>query len=70
MTQHCRKIKLFRVHEAVRYLDDAITEGTMRQWIFHRRIDTVRVGGRVLVPQDALDNLVAAGRTTARKVGE
>ena len=70
MTERCRKMKLFRVREAVRYLDGAICEGTMRQWIFHRRIDTVRVGRRVLIPQDALDNLVVCGRTAARKVGE
>jgi excisionase family DNA binding protein len=63
----CRKSRLYRVREAVRYLDGAITEGTMRQWIFHRKISVVRIGARVCIPQDALDQILTTGRTEAQK---
>ena len=53
--------RLFRVPEAVAYLGGAVKAGTLRQWIWRRQIETVRLGGAVCIPQDALDKLIERG---------
>jgi excisionase family DNA binding protein len=46
-------------------LDHVITERTLRQWIFHGKIASVRIGGAVCVPTEALDALIERGRVSA-----
>lgn len=57
--KQCRdgKRKLLRVRAAVRYLDNVFAEKTLRQWIWLNKIETVRIGRTVCIPQDALDRL-------------
>jgi excisionase family DNA binding protein len=57
-----RKPRLLRIPDAVAYLDNVIKERTMRQWIFHGKIPSVRIGAAVCVPVEALDALIAEGR--------
>jgi len=57
-----RKRRLLRIPQAVEYLDGVITPGTLRQWVFHRKIESIRVGGAVCIPADALDKLIERGK--------
>jgi excisionase family DNA binding protein len=67
----CRAIKLkhkprlLRIPQAVEYLDGCITESTLRQWIFHRKIESVRIGSSVCVPVAVLDALIERGKVAA-----
>jgi excisionase family DNA binding protein len=63
MQKTCRK--LLRIREAVQYVDGVVTEKTFRQWIWKRKIETVRIGGTVCIPAEALDALIEAGRVPA-----
>jgi len=56
-----RKRRLLCIPAACEYLDGVITPGTMRQWVFHGKIESVRVGGAVCIPSDALDRLIKRG---------
>jgi len=49
--------KLYRIPQAKAYLNDAISEKTLRQWIFKRRIPFVRIGGAVCISEDVLEGL-------------
>lgn len=60
-----KKSKLFRFQEAARYLDGAITVGTLRQWVFYRKIPSIRVGRAVCIEQRALDDILERGRREA-----
>lgn len=52
--------QLLRVSEAAQLLN--VREGTIRAWIFRRRLAYVRVGNRsVRIPLDALEGLIAEG---------
>jgi excisionase family DNA binding protein len=57
--------KLFRVPAARDYLGGVITESTLRQWIWRRQIESVRVGRAVCIPQSALDELIERNTTPA-----
>jgi len=67
--KQCRKInrkpRLLRIPQAVAYLDHVIKERTMRQWIFHGKIESVRIGGAVCIPVEALDALIERGKALA-----
>jgi excisionase family DNA binding protein len=69
--KRCRAIKLkhkprlLRVPQAVEYLDGCVTESTLRQWIFHRKIESVRIGGSVCIPVAVLDALIERGKVSA-----
>jgi len=56
---------LFRIPQAVDYLGGAVKAATLRQWIWRRQIETVRLGGAVCIPQDALDKLIERGTVPA-----
>jgi excisionase family DNA binding protein len=60
--------RLFRIPAAYEYLGGAVKEATLRQWIWRRQIETVRIGRAVCIPQDALDKLIDDGTVPARKV--
>jgi excisionase family DNA binding protein len=60
-----RKRRLLRIPQAVEYLDRVIAEGTLRQWIFHGKIEVVRIGGAVCIPADALDELIERGKVAS-----
>jgi excisionase family DNA binding protein len=48
-----------------------LSERTIWQAIADHRLDTVRVGGRVLIPEESLRKFVGLGaRSAARKKGE
>lgn len=54
---------LLTVDEAARQL--TVKPGTIRSWILHRRIEFVRIGRSVRIPQLVVNRLIAAGRTEA-----
>jgi excisionase family DNA binding protein len=58
--------QLFRIPEAVGYLDGVVTVKTIRGWILRRQIDFVKLGGRVCIARDILDQLIERGRVPAR----
>lgn len=51
------------ITEAADYL--GVRPSTVRQWVWRRRIDTVRIGRLVRIPQAALDKIVEEGTTPA-----
>ena len=73
MPERCRKMnqsrkpRLLRIPGAVDYLDNVITKGTMRQWVYHGKIASVRVNGAVCIPVEALDALIERGRRKESK---
>ena len=52
--------KLYRVPQAVEYLGSVVTVSMLRNWILLRKIETVRIGRIVCIPEDALDKLIGA----------
>lgn len=66
MSSRCRTTKhkphLLRVPQAAAYLDNVITVRTLRQWIFAKKIESVRIGGAVCIPVHALDSLIERGK--------
>jgi len=57
--------KLFRIRQAREYLDRTIAEKTLRDWVWRRKIESVRVGRAVCIPQDALDKIIQRGTVPA-----
>ena len=57
--------RLLRVPEAVEYVGGCVKASTFRQWIWSRRIETVRIGRVVCIPADALDKLIERGTVPA-----
>jgi excisionase family DNA binding protein len=57
--------KLLRIPAAVEYMGGVVTAATIRQWIWRRKIETVRIGRVVCIPADALDAIIARGTTPA-----
>ena len=57
--------KLYRVPQAAEYLGGVVTISMLRNWVLRRKIETVRIGRAVCIPQDALDGLVERGTTPA-----
>jgi excisionase family DNA binding protein len=53
--------RLYRLPAAVEYLGGAIKLSTLRQWVWRRQIDVVRVGRIVCIPQEALDKIIEQG---------
>src|SRR5260370_33566392 len=50
-----------------------VAPGSIYVWIAAGKIDSIRVGGRIFIPVDALDNLIEqclAGKRLSRKAGE
>jgi hypothetical protein len=54
--------RLMRVPEAHRYLQMAhgvrLSEKTLRQWVFLRKVASTRVGGMVYIQAESLDEMV------------
>jgi hypothetical protein len=72
MQRNCRKQhrlrepqRLFRIPEAVGYLDNVVTAKTLRGWVLRKQIDIVKIGGRVTIPRSALDMLIERGHVPA-----
>jgi len=61
-TRRTQKPRLLRIPQAADYLDNVVTVGTLRAWIFQGKLDTVRVGGAVCIPVEALDRLIERGK--------
>jgi len=57
--------KLLRIKQAVDYMNGVVTEKTLRDWIWRRKIEVVRVGRCVCVSQDALDAVIQRGTVPA-----
>jgi excisionase family DNA binding protein len=51
------------VTDAADYL--GVRPATIRQWVWRRQIDTVRIGRCVRIPQEALDRIIERGTTPA-----
>lgn len=62
-----KKLTLLRIKQARAYLDGAVAEKTLRDWIWRRKIDSVRVGRAVCIPVQALDEIIARGTVCALK---
>jgi excisionase family DNA binding protein len=60
--------KFYSVPDASDYLGGVVKPATIRQWIWRRQIDTVRIGRRVAIPQEALDRIIERGSVPAREV--
>jgi excisionase family DNA binding protein len=59
----CRR--LLTVDEAPAYLDHVVKKATIRSWILKRKIDFIRLNGRIVIPSDALDAMLERGRVRA-----
>jgi excisionase family DNA binding protein len=57
--------KLLRIPQAVEYMNGVVTAATLRQWIWLRRIEVIRVGRAVCIPADALDAIIERGTMPA-----
>jgi excisionase family DNA binding protein len=57
--------KLLRIKQAVAYVNGVVTEKTLRDWIWRRKIEVVRVGRCVCVSEDALDAIIQRGTRPA-----
>lgn len=60
--------RLLRIPQAVEYMGGVIAPATIRQWIWLGKIEVVRIGRAVCIPQDALDALIDSGTVPARHV--
>lgn len=59
--------KLLNVSEAAERL--GLKPATIRKFIFERRIDVVRIGRRVSIPEDAIEKMIAEGYSPALSKG-
>jgi excisionase family DNA binding protein len=57
--------RLLRIPAAIDYLGGSIKPSTLRQWIWRRKIETIRIGTAVCIPQDALDRIIERGTVPA-----
>jgi excisionase family DNA binding protein len=57
--------KLLRLPQARDYLSGVVKLNTLRQWIWRREIEVVRVGRSVCIPQDVLDRIIQEGTLPA-----
>jgi len=64
-----RQRRLHRIPSAVEYLNGVISAKTLYQWVWRRKIDVVRIGGMVCIPEDALDRLIESNTTPALEDG-
>jgi excisionase family DNA binding protein len=55
--------KLLSVNEAAASL--GVSHYAIRQWIFHKQIEFVKVGFRVLIKQETIDKIIEAGTVQA-----
>ncbi len=53
------------VDESAQYL--GLQPSTLRRWIYERRFPVVKLGRRVLIRQEVLDDLIRKGERPARK---
>ena len=53
--------RLLRIKQAREYLNNVISEKTLRDWIWRKKVETVRVGRCVCICADSLDAIVAHG---------
>lgn len=44
-----------------------VKPSTIRQWVWRRQIDVVRIGRCVRIPQDACDRIIERGTTPAQE---
>jgi len=64
----CRtRRRLLRIPAAVRYIDNVVSLGTFRNWIWEGRIPVVRIGRNVCVRTDVLDELIEGRASISRK---
>jgi hypothetical protein len=54
--------RLMRVQEAHRYLKDVhglpVSEKTLRQWVFQRKVAITKIGGMLFIQVDSLDGMI------------
>ena len=62
MNQRSSQTRL-SIPDAAAYL--GVRPSTIRQWVWRRKIDTVRIGRCVRIPQAALDRVVERGTLPA-----
>jgi excisionase family DNA binding protein len=58
-----RAILQLTIQEAADYL--GVRPSTIRQWVWRRRIDVVRIGRCVRIPQEACDRIIERGTMPA-----
>jgi len=56
---------LLSVEEAAKYL--GLQASTLRRWLYERRIPSVKLGRRVLLRQEVLDDLIRKGERPAMR---
>lgn len=56
---------LMNVDESARYL--GLQPSTVRRWVWERRFPVVKLGRRVLIRQEVLDELIKRGERPARE---
>jgi excisionase family DNA binding protein len=47
-----------------------VSLSTWRGWVLHRKVDFVKVGGRVLIPQGGIAKMLADGYSPAKSPAE
>jgi hypothetical protein len=57
--------RLLRIPKAVEYMNGTLTAATLRQWIWLRKIESVRIGRAVCVNADELDKIIERGTRPA-----
>jgi hypothetical protein len=60
--------RLLRLPEARDYLNGAVKLSTLRQWVWLRKVEAIRVGKSVCIAQDTLDRIVQEGTLPALKL--
>lgn len=58
-----RAILRLTIQEAANYL--GVRPSTIRQWVWRRQIDVVRIGRCVRIPQEACDRIIERGTLPA-----
>jgi hypothetical protein len=61
MNKPCRKPdpkKLRTIPEATAYIGHKVCAGSLRLWIFQERLPCIRIGGKVFLHEDVLDQLI------------
>jgi len=65
MNSKVKSKRLYSVLGASEYLSGLAKPATIRQWVWLRKIESVRIGRRVAIPQEALDEIIERGTVPA-----
>jgi excisionase family DNA binding protein len=54
---------LHTLPSAAEYMNGIVTVHTLEQWVWKRKIESCRIGGRRCIPEDVLDRLIDENMT-------